>query len=649
MAITPINVARVSHNMQTLSLLSSLRANTLDLFLQQNRLASGKRLNAPSEDPVGASQALKLSQMLERQEQVLASIRHADAFLSATDAGVHEISDLLIEAHAIASEMVNTTADQGQRDSQGELIRAMIDQLVTIGNRSFQGMYLFGGQQTRQPPFVRELGGVQYLGDVNALRTTVDVGQRPKVNLDGSEVFGALAGQVTGYVDLDPALTLDTRLVDLNGAAGVGVRTGFLRIELDSPASSFVVDLRQADTIGNVIALINQAAENAGLTVGPGQDFHASLNADANGLALTSNGNITVTEVGEGKTARDLGLLGSGDPVLDGADLNPRVTPMTRIETLFDGAGAALGSILIENGGRSATVDLSGAVTVQDVINRINASEMQVRAKINDAGTGIDVINTLSGSRMSIGEAGGDTAERLGIRSLHAGTPLSGLNDGRGVDVVEGQDDLRILAKDGSAVDVNLDGATTIQDVLDAINAAAADAGVALTASLATTGNGIRIVDATGGTGVLRVERLNLSAAIDGLGLNKAADPAADELISDDRNTVRVNSIFTAMFDLFEGLLAGDERRITDAGERIRGFIDHANRMQGIVGSRSKAMHTRLFLTEDAVVATKVLLSEIQDLDYTEAVTKFQQAQTMLQANLMTGSRLLELSLLNYI
>ena len=61
------------------------------------------------------------------------------------------------------------------------------------------------------------------------------------------------------------------------------------------------------------------------------------------------------------------------------------------------------------------------------------------------------------------------------------------------------------------------------------------------------------------------------------------------------------------------------------------------------------AMITRLHRTEDAVLATKTLLSDLTDLDYTEAVTRFQQAQTALQANLLTGSRMLQISLMDFL
>src|SRR5690606_34745944 len=125
--------------------------------------------------------------------------------------------------------------------------------------------------------------------------------------------------------------------------------------------------------------------------------------------------------------------------------------------------------------------------------------------------------------------------------------------------------DFRITARDGGVVDVNLDGAATVQDVIDRINTAAAAAGVNLSAGLATVGNGIRIQDATGGGGELNIERLNLSAAIDGLGLNKPVDaPGGDVLTGEDVNGIRPDSIFGALIDLYDALKRGDTGDITD-------------------------------------------------------------------------------------
>jgi flagellar hook-associated protein 3 FlgL len=95
--------------------------------------------------------------------------------------------------------------------------------------------------------------------------------------------------------------------------------------------------------------------------------------------------------------------------------------------------------------------------------------------------------------------------------------------------------------------------------------------------------------------------------------------------------------------------MADDTAKISTATNRVEGFMHAATQLQGSVGARSKAMTTRQQLTEDAVTATKALLSDVKDIDYTEAVTKFQQAQTALQANLMTGAKLMQISLLDYL
>jgi len=656
MAITPINIARVSNNMQTLSLLSSLQANQLDLFLQQNRLASGLRINAPSDDPVGAAQALELTQTLERQEQVLANIQHADNFMAATDDAIGQIAELLIDAHAIASEMVNSTADQAQRDSQAELIRSMINSMVDFGNRSYGGMYLFSGQQTTSTPFTRDTGGVEYRGDGGALLTHMGVGLDEQFNLAGGELFGSLTGMIEGYVDLDPIMTEDTRLADLDGAAGQGIELGFVRVTLDSPGVSFIADLSQADNVGDAIDYLHAAAQEAGLTAGVGGQFEVSINSDQNGLTVSAGGgNVTIAEVGGGSVARDLGILGGGAGQIDGADVRPLLTGETTIDSLFAGIGVTLGSIEIQSDETTYVVDLSTAETVQDILNAINTCGAEILASINASGTGFNVTNPVSGFGLSIGEVGGDTAATLGILSLHGDTTLDSLDPTGSFETMEGEDDISIVARNGDRVNIDLDGATTIQDVLDLINAAATAQTVNIEATLAVNGTGIRLVDTTGGTThTLHVERLeNGSFALDALGLDKSADSQTDtELISDRIGTVQPETVFKALIELEQALRQpgeDQEQRITAAGEQINEFIERANRVRGLVGARSQAMNTRVNYTEQAVTATQSLLSQVRDLDYTQAITEFQMAQTILQANLMTGSRLMNLSLLNFL
>lgn len=649
MAVTPINFSRVSHNLRTLSLLDSLRRNTMSLFAEQNRLATGNRLNAPSDDPVLAGRALTLTEILDRQDQILANAQHASAFINATDNAMTEVSELATQAKSIASEMVNTVVLPDERAAKAEIVSSIIDQLVAIGNRTYNGVQLFGGRSVLAPPFSRESGGVIYRGDGSDLHTDVGAAAAAAYNLSGDNLFGMTTGRTSGYRNLEPAPLAATRLADLSGAAGLGVRLGRIQVVSDGGAIAFTVDLTGSDTLGDVVDRINAAATAAGL--GPIAGFGGVglvLDNGSGGAAA-----LEVREVGNGTTASDLGLLSASTTgIITGENLHARVTGTTPLAALAHGAGVSLASpIRITNGELNATIDLSAAQTVQDVLNAINLAGVGAQAVISADGDGIDVINLLSGQEMRISDvAGGTSADSLGIRTLHAGLPVSELNHGEGLRTVAGKSDLRVVAKNGAGFEVSLSGATTVQDVLNAINAAATAAGVAVTASLNPDGPGLRLDDATGGTGDLYVERLNGSYAIEDLGfVGRRSAPGATYLVGDDPAGVRPSSIFSALIDLENALRADDTTAINRAGQELERYLPQLIRVRGIVGARARVLNERVTFTEDAVQATRTLLSEVKDLDYTEAITKFQQAQTALQANLMTGSRLLQMSLLDFL
>ncbi len=662
MAVYGVSVVRVSENLKSFRMLEALRQSTLKLFTEQNRMSSGYQLLAPSENPGGAATVVRMNQLLEQQDQILKNLKAADGFLSETDQSISDLNSLLIEASSLASEHSGSLTDQEQKNSAAVVIRSMMDQLVALGNRTYQGRYLFGGQQTMAAPFVMDNGAVRYAGDTNNLTTRVDRDEEQAYSITGDRLLGAVSSEVQGYKDWGVMVASDTRIADCGGVTGNGISKGSVNIT-EVGLTSFSVDLSTADTIGDAVDMINQAAGTAGSSV------TASINAAGNGIRLISGGpQIVVEEVTNGTTARDLGILTNGAvPVVAGEDIQPRLTELTRLEDLGNVNLANLASgFVIQMGSESVTVDtsvLNGTNTVQDLLNLISRREMGVLARINDAGTGIDVLSRVSGQPMGIGENGGTTAAELGIRSMQGGTTLADLNSGKGVTGLAGQSDFRVVARNGASFEVSIrdasgsydhngDGSETVQDVIDAINDAATAAGVAVTASLASTGNGIRLVDTTGVNGMLQVERVNASYAIDDLGLTNLRATGAGasvEVVGQDIHRIEPSGVFTALQHLYESLMSGDSQSITEAGGEIDKAMTYVNQILGEVGARSKAMTDRRLRTEEAVVATQKVVSEVRDLDYTQAVTRFQQAQTALQANLMTGSKLVSMSLLDFL
>lgn len=644
MAIPGGGISRISHGLQTHTLLQQLRANSLRLFREQQRLASGKQLNSVGDDPVIAARIARLHQQRQGQERILTNLQYADKQLSAADGALTNVSDLLIEAARIASEQSGSLTSPQERASQAVVVDGLISQLLNIGNQKFEGLYLFGGRDTARAPFDSVLGRATFVGDSGSRTTTVAQGQFEAFDISAADVFNLRAATTGGNVNFDVQLSTDARVSELDGALGGGVRLGRIRVSQTGPAVEFDVDFTGAETVGDLVNRFNDAAAAAGsaLTLGISP-------ADGATLRITSSPGVTiqVSDVGNGTTAADLGIrksVGAGID-LDGDNVHRRVALTTRLSDLAPGGIALAGGVRITNGMLSATVDFAGAMTVQDVLNAMNSANVGIRASINAAGTGIEIQNLIAGSPLIVGENGGTDAAALGIKTLDGTVSLSRLGGGRGIHPVSGAD-FRITDANGVSFDVDVSSAQSVGDVMSAINAAAALAGSTLVAEISEGGAGVRLVGPVG-PGAITVEKLNVSPVAEELGILKSGSSTILE--GDAVGAFRQTGVLSALYRLRDALYANDSSEITEAGSEINELQRHVSTIAGGVGARAQSIRSRLTQTESAVTATAILLSEIEDVDFTEAVTKFQQAQTALQASLMAGASVRNLSLLDFL
>lgn len=640
------NLSRVSTSLRTYTLLSQLRHNTLSLFEQEQRIGSGRGLLSIADDPIAAEKIARMVKDLEGQDQILTNLQSADGFLAAADTAVSEISDLLNEAARIASEQAGNLQTGDERAAQAAIIDGIIAQLQNIGNRRYQSQYLFGGRATDTSPITDASGRATFVGDQGERRTVVDFLATLPFNTTTGDVFGTRDRFVGGYQTYDVQLSTNTRVSELGGANGDGVTLTSISVTETGPNIPFTVDFTGAETVGDLIARFNNAALTAGsgLTLGINPSDGATLQ-----ITPPVGSGIQVAETGQGTTAGDLGIrqtVGAGS-TLDGQNLNRRMSLTTLLSDLGASGLSLSAGVTITNGGVTRTVDFTGATTVQDVLNRLNNSGAHIRARINAAGDAFEVENLASGSVLVIGENGGSDADALGIRTLSGQTPVSRLNNGLGIHPVEGND-LRITDPNGVSFDVNLSGVATVQNILDAINTASSAAGANVTAELSPNGSGIRLTS-PGGAGAISVASPNppLSPVAQELGIAAAGNAVLLEGTAIGGFTQ--SGIFSALYRLRDGLVNDNSTEITEAGRLLNVEQRRVANIAGAVGSRSRDLQSRVTQLENAVAATNTLLSGLRDVDFVEAVTKFQQAQTALQASLQVGSASLNLSLLNFL
>jgi len=656
----PSNLPRVPTMLASQMMLGQLTRTNQMILQTQTQLASGRLIQRPSDDVIGASMITVLDDVIERRDQRLRNLSHADAVLNNVDASIGEVSEMLLEAQSIGLSQIGATSDAETRRNQAAVITAMIDSMVGIANSEYQNIHYFGGSQTNQPPFETVLNSIRYNGEGDGMTLDLGSARNTPITISGERVFGALSSRVQGDRDLDPSMIGGTRLIDLEGAVGQGVRLN--TIDIDVNGTDVQVDLSDAHTVQDVIDALQTEIQ----TVDPGATVSID-SATGDRFEIVPSGGVTVTisDVSGDGAATDLGLAGTFDAGnTTGADVNPQITPRTGLDQLT-GVTFPLGTIRLSNAGQVRELDLSSAETIEDVQNAVASLNIGIRVQIAESGDRLNFVNELSGGQMSISEvSGGNTATELGVRSLTGSTLLEDFNNGLGVEIKTGgvdpvtgapgpsRDlDFKVTLSDGQEFDVDLAGARTVQDVLDAINDAATTAGLTVPgdfqARLAADGNGIELEDGTGGGGTMNVTALNGSNAAADLGILGEASGAT--LTGEDRATVAVDSVFSHLISLRDALLGDDSRGISLAVSKIEQDIPDVAEARASVGIRARQVIDATTREEDQKLQDISLRSEVEDLDYTEASIRFATLQNQLQAGLATASQALNLSLLDFL
>lgn len=231
------------------------------------------------------------------------------------------------------------------------------------------------------------------------------------------------------------------------------------------------------------------------------------------------------------------------------------------LSNINGGAGFEAGQLRItDRTGATSVIDLRAARTVDDVLSAINSdSTLNVTASTEgDAFTLTD--NTTGTGSLTVAEVGsGTTAASLGLAGLststsdptvgsdifrlYENTKLSSLNDGVGIrisDSLTNVDDLTFSLADGTTGGVDLSGAETLGDLIDAINNDL-DIRAKVQARISADGNRIEVEDITVGSGTFAVTNGVIGTAAEDLGLTGTASGAVitgDRLVSGLRDTL---------------------------------------------------------------------------------------------------------------
>ncbi|MDJ0866946.1 MAG: flagellar hook-associated protein FlgL [Myxococcota bacterium] len=188
-------MTRITGSMTYRTALQNLAVRREQLARTEEQATSGRRINRPSDDPVGAGRAARLRLDVATSDQFLRNASAASARLRATEQAVKGAHELVSRARALAVQGATDTLDASARRILATDVESLHADLLALANARHDGGSLFAGMQNDGPAFSASGGfaaappTVTYQGDSAELEVEVEPGSRIATTLDGRRVF----------------------------------------------------------------------------------------------------------------------------------------------------------------------------------------------------------------------------------------------------------------------------------------------------------------------------------------------------------------------------------------------------------------------------------------------------------------------------
>ncbi len=109
---------------------------------QQNQLATGRKINKPSDDPVGISYTMRYRSELSANDQYQRNVDSAISWLGNTDPTLGQAGDVLQRLRELAVQADNGSNPAAALEAISNEVGQLRDQLINISNTNFNWKYV---------------------------------------------------------------------------------------------------------------------------------------------------------------------------------------------------------------------------------------------------------------------------------------------------------------------------------------------------------------------------------------------------------------------------------------------------------------------------------------------------------------------------
>jgi flagellar hook-associated protein 3 FlgL len=179
--------------------LDAMRLTLSNLAKSQQRIATGRRLLSPSDDPAGHAGAVRVGAQLSRIEQWARQADEASSRFDTNDQVLRRLQDVVARASELAVSGADGAKGTAERAALAVEVNDLLEEVVDVANALDDGRYVLGGRETLTAPLTATRNAQGQItaatwnprGVDGTITIEINEGISVQTNLGGTTVLGA--------------------------------------------------------------------------------------------------------------------------------------------------------------------------------------------------------------------------------------------------------------------------------------------------------------------------------------------------------------------------------------------------------------------------------------------------------------------------
>jgi flagellar hook-associated protein 3 FlgL len=180
---------RITNGMVQRHILADMNSASARMIASQGKIASGKEISKPSDDPFAAARSLALRESIGGIRQHQRNVDDARGWQDAAESALARITDSVQRARELVTQGATDTVDAGAREAIAHEIDELIAGIKENANTKYGGQFVFSGTKTDRPAYTEATGDV-FQGDTGIVAREVGPGVSLGINQIATDFLG---------------------------------------------------------------------------------------------------------------------------------------------------------------------------------------------------------------------------------------------------------------------------------------------------------------------------------------------------------------------------------------------------------------------------------------------------------------------------